>query len=328
MKTLLFALVFAISGAHAQSPTPQQFMPHDQVMDGFVRAQKAPQMGHPVKYEKKSKVFGKKKHKYDKRGKRIKDKKPRKDFGQNMALKRLFGGGSVEPTPAPSVSPAPSANPSASPSPSGSPFNTADGIDLRQFDSSIKNQGTPWCTAYAGVAGIENLLAQKMGLSNVPDLSEGHTFSMYGVYNVDKFAENVPGNKITTADQWCRDCSRGSTTNAKHKLNSIKWIGDGDIEGAKAALDKGHPVYVGLEVASDMASCLASIRPNSKITSGGHAIIFSGYRIDTSDPKIGGGYFFVKNSWSSGCGDKGYQYFPFSLCERMYCYFYDMQSAE
>ena len=81
-----------------------------------------------------------------------------------------------------------------------------------------------------------------------------------------------------------------------------------------------------MSVPSDMASCRASIRPSTGVTSGGHALTVVGYRLDLSVE--GGGYLILKNSWSDQCGDFGYQYLPFSVCGRsdMYCMFYSLEA--
>lgn len=238
------------------------------------------------------------------------------------------------PTPAPSATatPVPSISPTATPTASPTATPSKDGVDYRSCDTSIKEQQTPWCTAFAGAASIENSVCRALGKDKVQDLSEGHIFSMYRVYNVDKFAENVPGNKITTADKWGRDSSSAKVSNyanfAKTTLLDIDWIGDGDIEGMKKALDEGYVLYMGHEVPADMASCLSSIRPTTKMTSGGHSTMWVGYVLDTTNKALGGGYFIVKNSWSEACGDGGYQYWPFSLCKKSYCYAYKVKSVK
>ena len=52
-----------------------------------------------------------------------------------------------------------------------------------------------------------------------------------------------------------------------------------------------------------------------------------GYKLD--DQVAGGGYFILKNSWGSECGDEGYHYYPFALCQRtdLYCYFIEVDDV-
>lgn len=295
-SVLILAQIIFVSGL-AQA---EEFMSHDKVLDGFIHVQKAPQMGRVI-YEPVSKVFP------GKRGKKH-NKKHEQKFGRKNV------GPVVTPTPAPSASPNPTVIPPS-----------AAGIDLRGRDGPVEDQIGPYCTAYAMVGAIQNVLNTK------EDLSQRHLFSLYGVYSVEAAYKKVPGNPITTNQFWPRTYSYGLTgykDHAKRKLTQIKWIGDGDIEGAKIALASNHPVYFGHEVPSDMSTCLASIRPTTKMTNGGHATLIVGYKKDDSNPALGGGYFIVKNSWSTACGDKGYQYWPFSVCKKSYCYFYEVIAAE
>jgi len=316
-----FAIVMMISMCMIMPRvSAAEFMAHDKIMDGFVNAQKAPQMGRPMIYLPSKKVF---------KGKHHKKGKPHGE--QKFGPKRRS-----EPTPNPtgSATPTPTAVPCISHcgDPTGNHGSSGDGTiaitdssaDLRNRDSNIKDQVGPICTAYAGNAGVENLLGYKS-----PDFSEDYTFSLYGVYSVDEYANNVPGKNLALADMWPRGGKKQkpfATTN--NKLLKIDYLGDGEIAKMKASLRAGHPVYLGLEVPADMASCLASVRPTTKVTSGGHAVLIVGYKDDASNPKLGGGYFTIKNSWSEGCGDHGYQYIPYSYCEKSYCYMYEMSQAQ
>lgn len=262
---------------------------------------------------------------------------------RNLIVMSLFllsacsHGPSVNPTPTPSPSvpsPSPAASPVAivTPTPAfnGCAVVTATGIDLRGCDSSIKNQVGPICTAYAGAASIENLLKQKGVL--VPDFSEPYIFNLYGEYSVDSFANEVPGEKLALADEFPRSLGEVESLTSKrltnNKLLKITWLDDGDISKMKTALKNKHPVYLGIEVPEDMASCLASVRPTSRVTSGGHALPIVMFEDDNSNPALGGGYFGVKQSWGSGCGDKGYQYIPYSYCKKSYCYMYEVEDVQ
>lgn len=290
MMTLV--VVYFMQSVHAE------YLPHDKVMEGFVKAPPAPQMGRPMIYIPARKMFhGKKKR----RG---------RNYEQRFARKMVSV---ASPTPSESAPVAPT-----------SVYVGGGRVDLRARDSSIKDQIGPICTAYAGNAGIENLLGK-----DSPDFSEEYTFSLYGQYSVDAFAETVPGRPLALSVYWPRGGRQQFpfvTTN--HDLASISYLGDGVTKAAKAALLTAHPVYLGLEVPADMASCLASIRPTTKVTSGGHAVLIVGFVDDVSNPALGGGYFIIKNSWSEACGDHGYQYMPYSYCDKSYCYMYEMSKAE
>jgi hypothetical protein len=314
-------LAILIAGAFTNG-NAAQFLPHDKIMDGFTHVQKAPQMGRPMVYLPAKKMF---KGHHHKKGKPHGEQQK---FGRGHSANTVPAN-SPTPSPAPtSARPAPTAMPVGAgvPGPNfgGEAVITDASVDLRGRDSPIKDQIGPICTAYSGNAGIENLI----GLTS-PDFSEDYTFSLYGEYSVDSFANTVPGKKLAPFTEWPRggkEKSQVALTN--HSLLSITYLGDGETALAKAALRKGHPVDLGLEVPADMASCLASIRPNTKVTSGGHAVLIVGYKDDTSNPALGGGYWIIKNSWSTGCGDHGYQYLPYSYSDKSYMYMYDMSKAQ
>lgn len=321
LMLMLFYIIAMVAFAITMISRSEAYMDHSAIMQGFIHAQKAPQMGRPMIYLPAKKVFKGKKHK----------KHKGKPYGEQR-----FGRKKSNPVPTPLPTGTPSGTPipasSANPTPGhGSSDNSAiiirsGEVDLRSRDSFIKDQIDPICTAYAGAAGIENLLGK-----GVEDLSERHIFSMYGEYSVDAFANGVPGHPIALNSAWTRENkspNQGYLSTAKHELLKIDYLGDGEIEAMKKSLQSGHPVYLGVEVPADMASCLASIRPTSKVTSGGHAILIVGYKDDVSNNALGGGYFTIKNSWSDGCGDHGYQYIPYSYCDKSYCYMYEMSKAQ
>lgn len=307
-----FAMFFIIATLFSRVQA-EEYMSHDKIMVGFVHAQKSPQMGHPVLYLPAKKVLGKKHKKGNPHGE------------QKFSFGRKYN-------PSPSSSPSPVPTSTSSPDENGGSGSSASGdgdvyfdkVDLRGRDAPIKEQIGPICTAYAGNAGVENLLGK-----GSPDFSEDYTFSLYRTYSVEKYANTVPGKPLALASMWPRGGKKVnpfSTTD--HKLVSISYLGDGEVEKAKQALRAKHPVYFGLEVPSDMASCLASIRPTTKVTKGGHAVLIVGFKDDDTNKALGGGYFIVRNSWSEGCGDHGYQYLPYSYCNKSYCYMYEMSEAQ
>ena len=315
--SLLSVFLFSSAVTHAE-----QYMEHGKVMDGFVHVQKAPQMGRPMPYLPAKKLFHGKHHKKHK-GKPVGEQK----FGRGHAAPSPSPSASATPLPTQTASPTPVAVPvgtgTPGPSDSGTVTITPTGVDLRGRDAPIKDQIGPICTAYAGNAGIENLIGK-----GAPDLSEDYTFSIYGQYSVDAFAEEVPNKALALATAWPRGGRKSASfTTTNHKLITISYLGDGETAKAKQSLQRAHPVYLGLEVPSDMASCLASIRPTTKVTNGGHATLIVGNKDDASNPALGGGYWIVRNSWSTACGDKGYQYLPYSYCDKSYCYMYEMSLA-
>lgn len=191
------------------------------------------------------------------------------------------------------------------------------GADLSAKDAPVVNQWNGTCTAH-GLAGVmENFIG------NI-DLSERHIWSGYKQYSCEaaiKAWEN--GKCVTTEKAWPHDSTKGKAgytkpENCNTYLKKTTYIGD-DIQAAINSLDKGHPVYIGMNVTESMMNCDATISPKSKKVEGGHALAIVGYYLDNR--VLGGGYFKVKNSWGTDCGDSGYQYVPFYHCQRddLYC---------
>lgn len=199
-------------------------------------------------------------------------------------------------------------------------------VDLRSKDAPIVSQWDGTCTAH-GLAGVVENLA---GV----DLSERHIWSKYQRYSCESAinAWSKYAACITTEKGW----SHGNTKPYKDYKGAEKcftfidkttYIGS-DLNKMIASLDAGRPVYIGMQVTKSMANCTTVLNPLSKGTSGGHALSIVGYKLD---PQVsGGGYFTIRNSWGSGCGDKGYQYVPFNHCTRddLYCIMWTIDSIE
>jgi len=193
------------------------------------------------------------------------------------------------------------------------------GADWSHRDTPIKNQWNGTCTAFSGVAGIENLLNKPDTL----DLSERDAWSKYRKYSNEVFVDTMTekGNEICPEEDWpqrnkwpYKTCKK----NRNHKLINAEYI-ESDIDLALDALDRGSVVYLGMATPKDMISCRSVIRTGSKFSNGGHAILIVGYEMDNTIK--GGGYFIIKNSWGEDCGDNGYQYLPFYQCQKRggYC---------
>jgi C1A family cysteine protease len=192
-----------------------------------------------------------------------------------------------------------------------------DYVDLRPYDTSIKSQIGSLCTAYSGVAIIENLINSKGVIPGV-DLSEFHAFSYYNVYQMDRFVTSISKNKICDQKEFPNG---GKITAACTKNKHAMIINPREIDQAEVlqVLAAKRPVYFGTAVPRGMANCEKVIQ-NTSVTSGGHAIELTGYIKD----KTSGNYLYIiKNSWGSDCGDKGYQYLPTKYCDKTWCYFYD-----
>ena len=187
--------------------------------------------------------------------------------------------------------------------------------DLRYRDTAVKKQFGGTCSAFGLVAAMENVLGGHV------DLSARDAWSKYHQYSA-RTAEATLEKTGIVENQWWPQNDIWPTPDYKHepqyKIAHARYLED-NVSNAVQALADGSALYFGVATPADMVSCQAKIRPTSKITKGGHAFAVVGYELDSSEPA--GGYFLVKNSWGPKCGEKGYQWFPFSLCKRsgMYC---------
>ena len=202
-----------------------------------------------------------------------------------------------------------------------SPRPFAHEVDLRSGDTMIKSQDNGRCTAFSGVACIENMLSRKLGKKNV-NLSESHAWSFYQQYSCDAFLKAIADkrNRIADEEYWPQYKNPTENVNlAGHAtINKYKYL-DNDVTKMMEALTAGNVVYLGMKVPSDMLKGKVSISPTSKMESGGHALAIVGY---FQDDKIPGEVIAIlKNSWGKDNGDNGYQYLPIAhFATRNDCY--------
>jgi len=201
------------------------------------------------------------------------------------------------------------------------------GADYRHRDTSIKSQWNGTCTTFGGIAGVENLLNKPATL----DLSERDSWSKYKQYSSRVFVEALSkeGNEVCREVDWGQNETYPKDTckdNRKWRLGASEYISD-NTEAAIDALDRGSVVYLGMSTPKDMLYCRSVIRTTTDFSSGGHAILIVGYKMD--DSIKGGGYFIIKNSWGADCGDYGYQYLPFHICQRSdgYCIMWEFKTV-
>lgn len=201
------------------------------------------------------------------------------------------------------------------------------GADYRHRDTSIKSQWNGTCTAFGGVAGLENMLNKP----ETVDLSERDSWDKYKEYSSRAFvtALSKEGNEICREQDWGQNQVTPETTcaaNRKWRLGESLYISD-DIQAALDALDRGNPVYLAMSTPNDMLYCRSVIRITTTFSEGGHAILIVGYKMDSSI--VDGGYFIIKNSWGSDCGENGYQYLPFNVCNREdgYCSMWEFKTV-
>jgi len=201
------------------------------------------------------------------------------------------------------------------------------GVDYRSRDTSIKSQWNGTCSAFGGIAGLENLINKP----ETTDLSERDAWSKYKQYSSRAFVSSLSraGNEVCREQDWGQNETYpkdGCGENRKWRLGVSNYISD-NVEAALDALDSGSVVYLGMSTPKDMLYCRSVIRTTSGFSSGGHAISIVGYKMDSSIR--GGGYFIIKNSWGDDCGDYGYQYLPFHMCQKSdgYCIMWEFKTV-
>jgi len=199
-------------------------------------------------------------------------------------------------------------------------------VDLRQYDSPVENQWDGTCTAH----GLRNVIDN----AGRVQVSTRHVWDKYQVYSCEDAINAWSGGTcVTNVSSWPHDSVTPTSAKYLEPLNCNTFLRastyiDDDLDKMREALDNNHPVYLGITVTNSMMNCDAMLVPTSKATTGGHALAIVGYK---DDPAIkGGGYFIIKNSWGTDCGDKGYQYVPFYYCTRkdMYCVFWTIDKVE
>lgn len=198
-------------------------------------------------------------------------------------------------------------------------------VDLRYRDTPVKKQFGGTCSTFGLVGAMENLLG------GGTELSERHLWSQYHHYSAEEAITTAStGWGVVTLDYWPsanRHPYYGYLDQPWYALSKSEYL-DADITRLIDSLDHGNPAYVALSTPKDMIACAAHIDPNTVPYPGsGHALAVVGYQIDAR--LKGGGSFLVKNSWGPQCADHGYQWMPFSLCQKegMYCVFWSVQGV-
>lgn len=244
------------------------------------------------------------------------------------------GSVSATPTPAASVAPISSATPTPTPvSVSGGVTKPSlvgalgihESIDLRSFDGPVMSQFGGTCSTFATAAAMNNVLKSK-GIDKL--VSERDLWSLYGIYDADAAVQAASNNNVLEEQYWPVNGSKAANYAESAKLRITQTVAhEYNMESALQGLSAGHPMVMAIQVPSSLDNCDAMISPTSAATTGQHVVEAVGYQLD--DSVSGGGYFIAKNSWGSTCGDKGYFYYPFSLCKRtdLYCYFIEIDDV-
>jgi C1A family cysteine protease len=210
-------------------------------------------------------------------------------------------------------------------------------VDLRHLCSPVRDQGQLGsCTGFAIAVGMREFLEVKLGGKFTPmsplflyyeERKLEHSISQDAganprdgfkvlakmgcapesddPYNIAVYTKAPAKKAVTDATQF--------KIASYHRLNNLADIQSCLAGGTGVVL--GFKVYDSFE--SDSVAKTGNVpMPNTATEKllGGHAVFAAGYTTDSS--WVGGGFLIVKNSWSTGWGDKGYFYMPFDYVNK------------
>ena len=208
-------------------------------------------------------------------------------------------------------------------------------VDLRSLCSPVRDQGQLGaCTGFAIAAGLREFMEIKISGTFTPlsplflyyeERKLEHTIQQDAgaqprdgmkvlakmgcatetddPYNIAKFTARPPALAVKDAKSF--------TISAYHRLASL--------DEMKACLAGGMGFMIGFKVYESFESDAVAQTgkmpmPGANESSvGGHAVFVAGYNTDPA--WAGGGFLIIKNSWSTGWGDKGYFYMPWAYIQ-------------
>lgn len=196
-------------------------------------------------------------------------------------------------------------------------------VDLRHRDTPVKSQDNGKCTAYAGTAAIENTLQREKVIPGL-DLSDWHSWSFYKQYSAVAFIKALSKNMVGNEVDFPQYGKAKASLRPYVKISKQTYLED-NIPSVVNALARGNVVYLAMKTPKSMLNCDRVISLNSKASSGGHALLISGYYMEGSKVVA-----ILKNSWGKDCGDNGFQYLPLDLCHKkgFYCNFWEIEAVD
>lgn len=196
-------------------------------------------------------------------------------------------------------------------------------VDLRFRDSVIRSQDNGKCTSFAGVAAISNMLNKDSKVKH--ELSAWHAWSFYKKYSAQAFINAMTKNRVGDEKDFPQYGKAKSTLKPHAMITEPRYVGENQTEMIRA-LAKGQVVYIAMETPKSMLKCDKVISPFTAPANGGHALLVVGYYLDQDGKPIA----ILRNSWGTNCGDKGYQYFPMSICNKsgFYCAMWVIEAVD
>lgn len=202
-------------------------------------------------------------------------------------------------------------------------------VDLREYCSSIEDQGNLGSCTGNAIAGAIELLNKRKGKQN--DISRLFIYYyerlMINTVNYDSGAYIRDGikscyyNGASLESLWPYDVrkfrskpnSQAIDDGKRRKVTLYERVND--HAGCLDAINNGYPVVIGFDVYSSFTSIQVSRTgmmpyPDTKKERllGGHAVLLVGYNKQQSR-------YIVRNSWGPYWGDRGYFYMPFQVIQ-------------